>query len=158
MGLKFQEEGVSWFEEPVSSDHLQVLAHLRSSLTMDVAAGEYGYDLFYFEAMCMAQAVDCLQADVSRCAGISEWMRVAAIAEAYGLEISGHCAQSLHVHPASATGNLRHVEYFADHERVDRELFSGVLEPRGGSLRPDLSRAGNGLELKRGDATRYQVG
>ncbi len=157
MGEAFAEIGVAWFEEPVSSDRLEPLAQIRSAVPMDVAAGEYGYDLFYFEAMSRAGAVDCLQADVSRCAGISEWMRVAAIAEAHGLEISGHCAQSLHVHPASAVANLRHLEYFADHERVDRLLFDGVLEPRRGALRPDLTRPGMGLELKATDAERYRV-
>lgn len=157
MGSEFGDIGVTWFEEPVSSDHLDVLAQLRAALPMDIAAGEYGYDLFYFEAMSQAQAVDCLQADVSRCAGISEWRRVAALAEAHGLEISGHCAQSLHVHVASAVHNLRHLEYFADHERVDRLLFDGVLEPRSGSLRPDNSRLGNGLELKRSDAEHFRI-
>jgi L-alanine-DL-glutamate epimerase-like enolase superfamily enzyme len=153
----FADLGVTWFEEPVSSDHLPGLAQVRSAVPMDVAAGEYGYDLFYFAAMCNSGAVDCLQADVSRCAGITEWMRVAALAESHGLEISGHCAQSLHVHPASAVSNLRHLEYFADHERVDRMLFDGVLEPHGGSLRPDPSRPGNGLSLKKQDAERYRV-
>lgn len=157
MGAAFADLGVAWFEEPVSSDHLESLAQIRRAVTMDVAAGEYGYDLFYFEAMCRAGAVDCLQADASRCAGISEWMRVAAIAETHGLEISGHCAQSLHAHPASAISNLRHLEYFADHERVDRLLFDGVLEPQNGSLRPDLSRPGMGLELKVTDAERFRV-
>ena len=51
--------------------------------------------------------------------------------------------------------NLRHLEYFHDHVRVERMLFDGVLEPDGGALRPDRSRAGNGLELKRADAERY---
>lgn len=157
MGSEFADIGVTWFEEPVSSDHLDVLAQLRSTLPMDIAAGEYGYDLFYFEAMCRAQAIDCLQADVSRCAGISEWRRVAALAEAHGLEVSGHCAQSLHVHIASAVQNLRHLEYFADHERVDRLLFAGVLEPRAGSLWLDSSRPGNGLELKRNDAEHFRI-
>jgi L-alanine-DL-glutamate epimerase-like enolase superfamily enzyme len=157
MGQAFAQLGVVWFEEPVSSDHLETLAQIRRAVPMDVAAGEYGYDLFYFEAMCLAGAVDCLQADVSRCAGITEWMRVAAIAETHGLEISGHCAQSLHVHPACAVANLRHLEYFADHERVDRILFDGVLEPRNGTLRPDVSRSGMGLALKTSDAERYRV-
>jgi L-alanine-DL-glutamate epimerase-like enolase superfamily enzyme len=157
MGLDFAELGVTWFEEPVSSDHLDELATIRVALPMDVAAGEYGYDLFYFQAMCEARAVDCLQADASRCAGITEWLRVGSLAETHGLQLSGHCAQSLHVHPASALANLRHLEYFADHERVDRLLFDGVLEPRDGVLRPDLSAPGNGLEVKRADAERFRV-
>ena len=84
-------------------------------------------------------------------------MRVAALAEAHGLEISGHCAQSLHLHPACAVPNVRHLEYFADHARLDRMLFDGVADPTGGVLRPDLSRNGIGLELKIADADPYKV-
>jgi len=157
MAHAFEEVGVTWFEEPVSSDHLAALAEIRSQTTIDVAAGEYGYDLFYFQAMCAAGAVDCLQADVSRCAGITEWMRVAAVAEAHGLQISGHCAPALHLHPACAIDNIRHLEYFADHVRVDRILFDGVIDPVGGALRPDASRPGMGLDLKRADAAAYLV-
>jgi len=153
----YADLGVTWFEEPVSSDHLAALAEIRAQTPIDVAAGEYGYDLFYFQAMCEAGAVDCLQADVSRCAGVTEWLRVAALAEAHGLQISGHCAQSLHVHPACAVENIRHLEYFADHARLDRLIFDGVLDPTGGVLRPDLTRPGLGLELKRSDAEAYRV-
>jgi L-alanine-DL-glutamate epimerase-like enolase superfamily enzyme len=153
----FEAAGVTWFEEPVSSDDLPGLHELRRMTTADVAAGEYGYDLAYFERMCAAGAVDCLQADVSRCAGVTEWLRVAAVAAAHGLEVSGHCAPSLHAHPACAIPNLRHVEYFDDHVRADRLLFDGVLVPdRGGALVPDLRRPGLGLELKRGDAERFR--
>lgn len=157
MASEYQDLGVTWFEEPVSSDHLAALHEIRSQTHMDVTAGEYGYDLFYFEAMCRAGAVDCLQADVTRCAGITEWIRVAALAEAHGLEISGHCAQSLHLHPACAVQNVRHLEYFADHARVERILFDGVLDPVDGKLHPDLSRPGIGLDLKSADAERYRI-
>jgi L-alanine-DL-glutamate epimerase-like enolase superfamily enzyme len=157
MAHAYEELGVTWFEEPVSSDHLAALAEIRAQTSIDVAAGEYGYDLFYFHAMCVAGAVDCLQADVSRCAGITEWLRVAALAEAHGLQLSGHCAPALHLHPACAIDNIRHLEYFADHVRLDHLLFDGVVDPVGGALRPDLSRPGLGLELKRADAAAYQV-
>lgn len=153
----FESEGVTWFEEPVSSDDLAGLAQVRRHIDLDVAAGEYGYDLAYFERMCAAGAVDVLQVDVSRCAGITEWLRATAVAAAHGLQISTHTAQSLHLHPASAVPNLRHVEYFADHARVDRLLFDGVADPTGGVLRPDGSRPGCGLELKRADAATYRT-
>jgi L-alanine-DL-glutamate epimerase-like enolase superfamily enzyme len=153
----FAEHDVTWFEEPVSSDDLEGLRAIRQMTPIDVAAGEYGYDLSYFGRMCDAGAVDVLQADVSRCAGITEWLRVAALAAAKGLQISGHCAQSLHAHPACAVPNIRHLEYFHDHARVDRLLFDGVLDPNHGCLRPDSSRPGLGLQLDRSRAAAYQV-
>jgi L-alanine-DL-glutamate epimerase-like enolase superfamily enzyme len=150
------DAAVAWFEEPVSSDDLDGLHEIRDAIDCDVAAGEYGYDLPYFERMCAAGAVDVVQADVSRCAGITEWLRVAGLVAAHGLDLSGHCAQSLHAHPACSVPNCRHLEYFADHARVDRLLFDGVLDPHGGHLEPDLTRPGLGLELKGCDADRYR--
>ncbi|HZP15381.1 MAG TPA: enolase C-terminal domain-like protein [Nocardioides sp.] len=153
----FADQDVTWFEEPVSSDDLDGLRTIREQIDIDVAAGEYGYDLAYFERMCRAGAVDVLQADVSRCAGITEWLRAAAVAAAHGLQISGHCAQSLHAHPACAVPNIRHLEYFHDHARVDRLLFDGVLDPVAGVLAPDRSVPGTGLILKHADADRHRV-
>ena len=62
---------VRWLEEPVSSDNLDGLREIRDAVRADVTAGEYGYDLYYFRRMCAADAVDCLQADASRCGGIT---------------------------------------------------------------------------------------
>jgi len=105
---------VRWFEEPVSSDDLDGLREVRDAVWPDVTAGEYGYDLYYFRRMCAADAVDCLQADVSRCGGITEWLRVSAFAASFGLQVSGHCGPHLHVHAAAATPNLRHLEWFEE--------------------------------------------
>jgi L-alanine-DL-glutamate epimerase-like enolase superfamily enzyme len=149
---------VTWFEEPVSSDDLDGLREVRDQVTPDVTAGEYGYDLVYFARMVDAQAVDCLQADVTRCGGITEWLRVAAVAAARNLQVSGHCAPNLHAHVAAAVTNLRHLEYFYDHARIESMCFDGTLSPKGGSLRPDASRPGLGLELKEADVSRFRVG
>ncbi|MFN2607903.1 MAG: enolase C-terminal domain-like protein [Acidimicrobiales bacterium] len=157
VGRAFADAGVTWFEEPVSSDDLAGLHEVRGLVDADVAAGEYGYDLSYFGRMCGAGAVDVVQADVSRCAGVTEWLRVAALAAAYGLEISGHCAPALHLHPALSVPNVRHLEYFADHVRLDGLLFDGVVSPVAGALAPDLTRPGIGLDLKRPDAERWRV-
>ena len=143
---RFEELGVTWFEEPVSSDDLEGLALLREQTNLEVTAGEYGYDLPYFERMLAAEAVDVLQLDVSRCA---------ALAQARALPVSAHCAQSLHVALGCSVENCRHLEYFHDHARVDRLLFDGVLDPREGTLRPHGDRPGLGLELKRADAERF---
>jgi hypothetical protein len=80
---------------------------------------------------------------------------VAALCDAHAIDLSAHCGPSIHVHPCCAVVRLRHLEYFHDHVRLESLLFDGVLEPVDGALRPDLSRPGNGLELKRVDAERY---
>jgi L-alanine-DL-glutamate epimerase-like enolase superfamily enzyme len=148
---------VSWFEEPVSSDDLDGLREVRDQVAPDVAAGEYGYDLAYFARMVAAGAVDCLQADVTRCGGITEWLRAAAVAAASGLQVSAHCAPSLHAHVCAAVPNLRHIEYFHDHARIESMLFDGALIPAGGVLRPDVTRPGLGLALKEAEASAFRV-
>jgi L-alanine-DL-glutamate epimerase-like enolase superfamily enzyme len=152
------ELDIRWFEEPVTSDDLEGLREIRNAVTPDVAAGEYGCDLTYFQRMCAAGAVDCLQADVSRCGGITEWLRVAALAAAHHLDISGHCAPHLHVHAAMATPNVRHLEWFHDHARIEHMFFDGALNPQGGVLHPDPTAPGHGLCLRRAVTSRYQVG
>jgi L-alanine-DL-glutamate epimerase-like enolase superfamily enzyme len=149
---------VRWLEEPVSSDDLAGLRQVRDAVPADVAAGEYGHDLTYFRRMCEAGAVDCLQADISRCGGISEWLRVAAVAAAHGLQISGHCAPHLHAHAAAATPNVRHLEWFHDHVRIESRFFDGTLDPAGGTVRPDPAAPGHGLTLRRADAEPYRTG
>ncbi len=148
---------VRWFEEPVSSDDLEGLKEVRDAARADVAAGEYGWDLYYFRRMCAAGAVDCLQADVSRCGGITEWLRVAAVAASFGLSISGHCGPHLHVHAAAAVPNLRHLEWFHDHVRIESMFFDGTLDPTGGVVRPDPDAPGLGLTFRAADAEQYRV-
>ncbi|MFB6805254.1 enolase C-terminal domain-like protein [Streptomyces sp. NPDC056387] len=148
--------GVSWFEEPVSSDDLTGLAQLRDSLTADIAAGEYGYDLPYFARM--IPAVDCLQVDATRCGGITVWLRAAALAQAHGLQLSGHCAPHAHAHAATAVPNVRHLEWFHDHVRIEDLLFEGTLDPSGGSVRPGRGgEPGLGLAIRADVAEQYRV-
>jgi L-alanine-DL-glutamate epimerase-like enolase superfamily enzyme len=151
--------GVRWFEEPVSSDDLDGLRLIRDRAPagMDIAAGEYGYDLPYFQRMLSAGAVDVLQADASRCAGITEFLRVAALCDAYGLPLSAHTAPALHLHACLAAPRVSHIEYFHDHARIETMLFDGAVVPVDGALAADLTRPGLGLELKAADAERYRI-
>jgi L-alanine-DL-glutamate epimerase-like enolase superfamily enzyme len=157
--MAFEELGVTWFEEPVSSDDLEGLRLLRDRgpAGMAIAAGEYGYDLFYFRRMLAAGAVDVLQADATRCAGITDFLRVGTLCEAEPIPLSAHTAPSIHAHPCCALAPAVHVEHFHDHARIERMLFDGALRPVRGELRPDLSRPGLGLDFKRADAARFAV-
>jgi L-alanine-DL-glutamate epimerase-like enolase superfamily enzyme len=154
-----QEGDVRWFEEPVSSDNLIGLKQVRARapLHMDIAAGEYGYTAWYFQRMIDAQAVTVLQADATRCGGISGFLDVAALCWAANLPLSAHCGPSMHLHVCCAVPRAIHMEYFHDHVRIESIFFDGFCAAKDGSMRPDLSRPGHGLELKEKDAARYLV-
>ena len=149
--------GVTWFEEPVSSDDLAGLREVRDQCDADIAAGEYGYTPAYFAQMLDARAVDCLQADATRCGGYTGWLIAAHLAGAHQLEVSAHCAPNIHAPVAGAVTNLRHVEYFHDHHRIETTLFDGALSPKGGALVPRRNVLGHGLTLRASDASRYRV-
>ncbi len=155
----FAELGVSWFEEPVSSNDLVGLRLIRdrAPVGIDVTAGEYGYEPGYFRQMLEAGAVDVLQADVTRCCGITGLLDVGALCTAHELPFSAHCAPQIHAHAACAIGRLIHCEYFHTHARAEALLFDGVLEPQDGRLVPNADRVGLGIELKRADAERFRL-
>lgn len=155
----FGERGVRWLEEPVSSDDLDGLRELRRQVPpgMAVAAGEYGWDAHGFRRLLEADAVDVLQADATRCLGVTGFQVVAALCEAHGVPLSTHCAPALHAHLACSAQRAIHAEWFHDHVRIEEMLFDGTLRARDGMLVPDRSRPGLGLALKRADAARYLV-
>jgi L-alanine-DL-glutamate epimerase-like enolase superfamily enzyme len=151
------DAGVAWFEEPVSSDDLDGLAQVRASAPpcMDVAAGEYAYNSDDVRHMLVRRAVDVQQADATRCLGVTGFLQAAALCDAHHIDLSGHCAPALHVHPACAAPRLRHLEWFHDHVRIEHMLFDGAPIAKDGAIRPDMSRPGLGLALKESDAERY---
>ncbi|MBX6743770.1 MAG: mandelate racemase [Acetobacteraceae bacterium] len=151
--------GVTWFEEPVSSDDLPGLHLMRDHAPppIEIAAGEYGYDPFYFRRMLEAEAVDVLQADATRCRGYTGFLQAAALADAQGIPLSAHTAPALHLHVCCAAPRLRNIEWFHDHVRIESMLFEGAPQPRQGAIRPDLSRPGHGLAFRGADAQRFAV-
>jgi len=157
MAAVFTESDVSWFEEPVSSDDLDGLRLIRDRAPagMDIAAGEYGYDSWYFRRMLQAGSVDVLQADATRCGGFTGFLQAAALCQAHHLPLSAHTAPALHMHVGCSAIPVRHLEYFHDHARIEQMLFDGVPEPVNGVLQPDRSRPGMGIEFKTADAKRF---
>jgi L-alanine-DL-glutamate epimerase-like enolase superfamily enzyme len=154
---KFADLNVKWFEEPVSSDDLTGLRLLRDRVpaVMEIAAGEYGYELGYFLRMLMSGAVDVLQADATRCGGITGFLQIATLCEAFHVPLSAHTAPALHTHVCCSATPVRHLEYFHDHVRIEQMFFDGIRPPVNGELRPDLSRPGLGIELKQADVERF---
>lgn len=157
---RFREEwAVAWMEEPVSSEDLRGLRLIRDQGPpgLDVAAGEYGYVLQDFAGMLDAEAVDCLQADVTRCGGITGLLQVSGLSSARSIDLSAHCAPTVSAHAFCAVERLRHLEYFHDHVRIEQLFFDGALLPRNGMLEPDPQRPGLGIHFKRKDAEPYIV-
>lgn len=153
---RFNDLNVTWLEEPVSSDDLEGLRLLRDRAPagMDIAAGEYGYEPFYFRRMLEAGAVDVLQADATRCCGYTGFLRAAALADAHGIPLSSHCAPALHLPVCCGAPRLRHMEWFHDHARIEGMIFDGAPIPRDGMIAPNLDRPGHGLDFKQRDAER----
>ncbi|HET8657271.1 MAG TPA: enolase C-terminal domain-like protein [Longimicrobiaceae bacterium] len=153
------ESAVSWFEEPVPADDLEGLRLLRDRAPagMAIAVGEYGYRLDDFRAYLAGGAADVLQADATRCGGITGFLRVGGLCDAFHVPLSAHTAPSLHAHPCCALPAALNVEYFYDHARIEHLFFDGALTPVDGKLRPDRSRPGLGLELREEEAARYAI-
>jgi len=162
-GLRFadrtEELDIRWFEEPVSSDDPAGLHAVRSrtSAGLEVAAGEYIFTLDDADRLLSYGAVDVLQADVTRCGGITGFLKIAALAEARHIDMSAHCAPSMHRHLACAIPRLRHVEWFHDHVRVEQMLFDGAPFVRSGTIARDPTRYGHGLSFKARDAAPYHT-
>jgi L-alanine-DL-glutamate epimerase-like enolase superfamily enzyme len=154
---RFREFDVSWFEEPVSSEDLEGLHLIRDRVPegMNIAAGEYGYCANYFRGMLDAEAVDILQADATRCGGISGFLQASALCEAQSVPLSAHTAPAVHMHICCAVPKAIHLEYFHDHARIENMLFDGVQQPKSGELIPDLTRYGLGLEVRHDVREKY---
>lgn len=153
----FKESNIRWFEEPVSSDDLDGLRLIRDNAPegIAIAAGEYGYDAWYFRRMIGAGAVDVLQADATRCGGITGFLQADVLCAAHNLPLSAHTAPAIHAHVCCVASKAVHLEYFHDHARIENLIFDGAQLPKNGDLTPDLSRFGLGLELRRAELSRY---
>jgi L-alanine-DL-glutamate epimerase-like enolase superfamily enzyme len=152
---RFAQDGICYLEEPVGSEDREGLRLLRDRGPggLSIAAGEYEWTLPQLAEL--SGCVDILQADVTRCAGITNFLRTDGICKGRQIPFSAHCAPAVSAHACCAMETLVHLEYFYDHVRLEGMLFDGVLSPEGGDLRPDGSRPGLGLELKRSEAERY---
>jgi L-alanine-DL-glutamate epimerase-like enolase superfamily enzyme len=156
---EFADLGVTWFEEPVTADDrvgLHLLAE-HAHTPLRIAAGEYTYVLDDARELIDSQAVDVLQADVTRCGGITNFMKIGHLAEICHVPYSAHTAPSIHTSICCALPSAYNIEYFADHYRIENMLFDGARKPINGNLEPDLTRPGLGIDLKRANADKFKV-
>ena len=153
----FAALGVILFEEPVPADDGEGLRFLKSRAPagMRIAGGEYGDSLDTLERT--LDTVDVLQADVTRCGGLSAFLEAGALCHARHRPLFAHCGPSFHLAPALALPSFGMIEWFHDHVRIERLLFEPESLPplRAGRLHPRLDRLGHGLEWNRAEADKY---
>jgi L-talarate/galactarate dehydratase len=142
-----------WLEDPVAHDDYAGLARVADALTTPIAAGEYHYGIVPFRHLLEARSIDIVMIDVLRVGGITQWLKVAGMAEAFNLPVVSHLVPEIHVHLIAAIPNGLTVEYMPWSLRLFEE--TPVLA-RGELTVP--SRPGLGLAFDGKAIERYEVG
>lgn len=156
VGAELDRRGVVWFEEPVTSDDPHGLDRVRAALRCDVTAGEYICGRY--DAAALIDVVDCLQLDVTRCGGYSGFLECATLAAAHGRDVSAHCAPALHAPITAAVPNVRNLEWFIDHARLEPTLVDGAPRVTDGALPPQGTRSDHGHGMRISEkAAAYRV-
>jgi L-alanine-DL-glutamate epimerase-like enolase superfamily enzyme len=133
-----------WIEEPFSPDDIENHARLAELTPVPVATGEIEAGRWRHKELLEQGAAAILQTDAAVCGGITEFRRISAVADVYGVTMSPHWFHDLHVHLVAATPNARFVEYFPDDAVLNfRRLIDRQLEVHKGRLRlPSLPGLG----------------
>ena len=153
VGRRIEPYHLFWLEDPTAHDDFAGLARIADNLTTPIAAGEYHYGIVPFRHLLEARSIDIVMIDLLRVGGITQWMKVAAMAEAFNLPVVSHLVPELHVHLIAAIANGLTVEYmpwtlWLWEEAPKLENGQLVVPPR-----PGLGLAFDQAALKR-----YQVG
>jgi len=157
LASRFEDYNVGFFEEPVLADDIEGLAMVARATKIPIATGEHEYTKYGFKELLTRGAADILQPDVSRVGGVTEWMKVAHMAQGFNLPVANHSQQLMSLHLACATPNLLVVEYVGVIEEADKFFYTEIPMPKDGMLSPFPDKPGLGLELKPDVAKKYQV-
>jgi L-talarate/galactarate dehydratase len=153
VGRRIEPYHLFWLEDPTAHDDFAGLARIADNLVTPIAAGEYHYGIVPFRHMLEARSIDVVMIDLLRVGGITQWMKVAGMAEAFNLPVVSHLVPELHVHLIAAIPHGLTVEYMPWTLRLYEEtprLENGQL------LVPDTP--GFGLAFDQAALKRYQVG
>jgi L-alanine-DL-glutamate epimerase-like enolase superfamily enzyme len=152
VGRRLEPYHLFWLEDPVAHDDYAGLAHVADALTTPVAAGEYHYGIVPFRHLLEARSVDIVMIDVLRVGGITQWMKVAGMAEAFNAPVVSHLVPEIHVHLVGAIPHGLTVEYMPWSLRLFEEtpaLAAGQL------VVP--SKPGLGLAFDQAALKKYEV-
>lgn len=150
-GQALERFDLAWIEDPVAFDDHRGLAKVAAALTTPVCAGENDYGLTGFERLLSARCIDIAMPDLQRVGGISEWLRVATLAEAWGAPVTPHVFHEVSIHLAGAAPNTRWIEYVPWWD----SLFVEPVTSEAGRLRaPDRPGLGLAFDWDRLDGSR----
>jgi L-alanine-DL-glutamate epimerase-like enolase superfamily enzyme len=111
IGRRLEPYHLFWMEDPVAHDDYGGLARVADALTTPIAAGEYHYGIIPFRHMLEARSIDIVMIDLLRVGGITPWLKVAGMAEAFNLQVVSHVLPEIHVHLIAGIPNGLTVEY-----------------------------------------------
>lgn len=155
---KVENFDIFWFEEPVEPDDYLGQREITSATSVPIAAGENEYTRYGFRDMINHRAVDILQPDALILGGITEFMKVVALAQANDLDIAPHGMQEVHIHLVSAISNGLILEYYRDSvDPMHNKIYDETLVLKNGDVYAP-NRPGIGLEINRAALTDYRVG
>ena len=111
MGREMASYNLFWLEDPTHHQDYEGLARIADALDTPIAAGEYHYGIAPFRHMLERRSVDIVMVDLLRVGGLTQWMKVAHMAEAFNLPVVSHLAPEVLVHAVAAAPNGLTVEY-----------------------------------------------
>jgi L-alanine-DL-glutamate epimerase-like enolase superfamily enzyme len=155
---KMEKYDIYWFEEPINPDDYRGHQLVAQASSIPIATGENEYTRYGFRDLIENRCAAILQPDALIMGGISEFMKVAAIAQAHDLPIAPHGNQDVHVHLVAAIPNGLTVEYYrGSTDPMWDEMFKETLLVDDGYLHPP-DRPGLGIELNEDALARYRIG
>jgi L-alanine-DL-glutamate epimerase-like enolase superfamily enzyme len=155
MGRRLEDEGIRffWLEDVTTADDFAGLARVTDALSTPIAGGEYVWGITPFRHMLEARSVDIAMIDLVRVGGITQWLKVAGMAEAFNIPVVSHLIPEVHVHLIGAIPHGLTVEYMPWLGR----LFEEVPQPVNGELAMPTA-AGLGLRFDEDTVKRYRAG
>jgi L-alanine-DL-glutamate epimerase-like enolase superfamily enzyme len=150
IGRRIEDVHLFWLEDVTAHDDYPGIARVADALATPVAGGEYLYGPVPFRHMMEARSVDIVMIDLMRAGGITQWLKIAGMAEAHNLPVVSHLVPELHVHLIAAIPNGLTVEYMPWTAR----LFEEVPLPEKGELTVPR-KPGLGLKFDEAAIKRY---